>query len=160
MEGDSVHSSIERKLRLRPELYSVKDYISLICTAREVPKGYDVETFTHKDFLNYHEINTIGSIRPLSEKASENKTKIIPGQDTVYDIKALKYKGKEIYVKTDHQHNWEELNQKYRIPVKKPQRLYTSQRPIRKSKYDDLQSLRKFIPDLEDKIFYTELPYS
>lgn len=84
MEVNSVHSTIEAKLRNRREVYIPADYISIIETAR-VTQPYQTFYLGHKDFLQFN---------------SEHYSSIRPGKKTgdpcVNDVVAYQYTPKGV----------------------------------------------------------------
>ncbi|CAG9833313.1 unnamed protein product [Diabrotica balteata] len=152
MECDSMHSSIERKIRNR-EIYSPAGYIAACKSARLNPKPYQVKYLNHKYFKNFSALlNNYTSIRPGCKT----------GDPTVNDLCAIQYRpdGK-LYYKLNFDDTWMVLEKRQR---KKNQGvgdivpLYQNQLPIKKSKYDHLQQLKEVIP-ADYHLFYDTLPF-
>ncbi|ESO97056.1 hypothetical protein LOTGIDRAFT_174663 [Lottia gigantea] len=80
MEADSVHSTIERKLRKKP-IYCPQQYVDYIKKARIVPHPYNVKYISHDFFGEYKKLNYYSSIRPGTKA----------GDPVVNDIRVLKY---------------------------------------------------------------------
>lgn len=65
MECDSMHSTIERKLK--GKIINVPaDCVAACKSARKNPKPYEVTYLSHDYFKNYSTLNLIKSIRPVS----------------------------------------------------------------------------------------------
>jgi len=79
MEVDSMHSTIERKIRNR-KINVPADYVSL-CKTACTTKPYVVEYLTYNFFKSFSKILFCKSIRPGNKK----------GDPVVTDIKALRY---------------------------------------------------------------------
>lgn len=151
MECDSMHSTIERKIRNR-EIYSPAGYIAACKSARLNPQPYQVKYLNHTYFKNFTSLNYHTSIRP------GYKT----GDSTVNDLCAIQYRpdGK-LYYKLNFDDNWIVLEK--RLTRKDPGvgdivPLYQNPLPIKKSKYDHLQQLKEVIP-ADYHLFYDTLPF-
>lgn len=139
MECDSMHSTIERKLKGR--IINVPaDYIPICKSARKHPKPYIVNYLNHTFFLNLSKVNLLKSIRPGFKS----------GDPTVRDLRALKYKpnGKVDY-KLRHSDSFQELP--VRPSSKSPTywkinslpALYKGPLQIKKEKYEHLMFLKQ-----------------
>ncbi|KAK6175213.1 hypothetical protein SNE40_013721 [Patella caerulea] len=141
MEVDSVHSSIERKLRKQP-IYCPQQYVDYIKKARTVPRPYNVKYIAHDFFNDYKILNYYSSIRPGKKV----------GDPVVNDIRVLKYNpGKDgrIEFKLHYSDEFQELPR--RFFVKSPGgeevgKAYTVPLKIKASKYNHLQELKSVIP--------------
>ena len=80
MECDSMHSTIERKLK-RKIINVPADYIAVCKSARKVPKLYIVTYLDHIYLKTTLKLNLIKTIRPGFKS----------GIPTVTDLRALKY---------------------------------------------------------------------
>lgn len=149
MEVDSVHSTIEAKLRNRRQVFVPADYIDIIETAR-IKNPYKTHYLSHDDFLKF-DTSIYCSIRPGSKK----------GDPCVNDVVAYQYTPKGIInYKLSMHDEWTELPQraKKRLEVKERPKLYNGPCPIENSKYLHLQELKQLIPQ-DYREFYTNLPY-
>lgn len=154
MECDSMHSTIERKLRKR--IINVPaDYVQVCQTARESPRPYHVEYLDYTFFRNFEKLKFIPSIRP------GRKT----GDPTVTDIRALQYNPDgTILFKTRHVEEWKSLPHRYKkqthqiLTYDELPRLYSNPIPIKAEKYQHLMSLKSTLQrDYHD--FYDSLPH-
>ena len=99
MECDSMHSTIERKLK-RKIINVPADYIAVCKSARKVPKLYIVTYLDHTYFKKISKLNLITSIRQGFES----------GDPTVTDLRALKYDADgKIEYKLRHTDDYKEL---------------------------------------------------
>lgn len=80
MECDSMHSTIERKLRNR-EIYAPSGYFEVCRTARIKPRPFIVTVLDHKYFKKFSSMKAPISLRPGSK----------PGDPTVTNIRAIQY---------------------------------------------------------------------
>lgn len=152
MEGDSVHSCIERKLKNRI-INLPSDYVTATKEARIKPFPYETCMLHYNFFLNYADpqLWRYSSIRP-GRKAGDPK---------VTDIKAIAYLPDGlIRVKLDYNSEWMELPQRpKRLPViEHYESLHTKQLPIHESKFKHLQELKTLLP-ADCQSFYDSLPY-
>lgn len=152
MEVDSMHATIERKLKNR-NINVPADYMHVCRTARKNPSPYHVKYLTHDFFKNLESLKFYQSIRPGRSV----------GDPTVTDIKALKYLNDgEIQYKIRHTEEWRLLNQ--RKKALSPQmfndipNLYKERRKIKKEKFQHLQILKKTL-DVDYHQFYDTIPY-
>ena len=151
MECDSMHSTIERKIRNK-EIYSPAGYIAACKTARLNPRPYQVEYLHHRYFKNFSALKYHSFIRP------GYKT----GDPTVNDLCAIQYRhdGK-LYYKLNFDDDWMALKKRL---SRKSQGigdivpLYQNELPIKKSKYDHLQQLKEVIP-ADYHLFYDTLAF-
>lgn len=91
MECDSMHSTIERKLR-RQEIFTPAGYVNVCKMARLHPKPYNVTYLDHSFFKDYSTVKYLSSIRPGSRQ----------GDPTVADITCIQYlPGLKVRVKTN-----------------------------------------------------------
>lgn len=151
MECDSMHSTIERKLRNR-DIYSPAGYIAACKSARSDPKPYQVKYLNHQYFKNFSALKYHTSIRP------GYKT----GDPTVNDLCAIQYRPNgKLYYKLNFDDDWMVLEKRL---SRKTQGigeivpLYQNPLPIKKSKYDHLQQLKEVIPS-DYHLFYDSLPF-
>lgn len=152
MECDSVHSTIENKIRNKP-IYCPQNYVDYIKEARQ-NQPYEVMYLSHDFFKNYSSLNYYSSIRPGSRV----------GDPVVTDIRVLKYTGEgSIEYKLNYSGEFQDLPR--RSKVKAPQAndtvegLYQSQIPIKKTKFQHLQELKHVIPR-DYHPFYDSLPHN
>lgn len=153
-EADSVHARIEQSLK-KTKVYSVDGYVALIESARKTNDGktkpYQVQRVTYTDFQDYSNVKYYKSIRPGTEI----------GADTVNMLKAIKYSPEgPIQYKLRFSEPWRDIpaEHKYQRATRRICRKYDAPLPITKSKYKDLQRLKKFIPDCHHP-YYDSLSY-
>lgn len=151
MECDSMHSTIERKIRNR-EIYSPAGYIAACKSARLHPRPYHVEYLTHRYFKNFSGLKYHTSIRP------GYKT----GDPTVNDLCAIQYRPNgKLYYKLNFDDEWMILEKRQSRKIQENGEivpLYENPLPIKKSKYDHLQQLKQLIP-ADYHLFYDTLPF-
>ncbi|GFO42351.1 hypothetical protein PoB_006885600 [Plakobranchus ocellatus] len=150
MEVDSVHATIEKKIK-GVEIHTPSDYVKLMKEARINPKPYDVEYLSHGFFSNYKDFGTLKSIKPGKRVGDANVT----------DIRALKYcLDGTIQYKLQYKDDWTSLPlpRQDKIQEGNPKQMYTARLKIKKSKFDHLQSMKNVI--LSDAhSFYDALPH-
>lgn len=137
MECDAVHALIEKKKKCK-ELFVPMDFVNVIKKARSVPEPYNVHYIDHNFFKNYSQIKFYKSIRPGLKT----------GDPQVIDIKCLKYDNSGMYFKLNYKEEWILSPQrKLKYDIKKTiLPLYENPLEIKKKKYNDLQTLKKVIP--------------
>ncbi|KAK6171771.1 hypothetical protein SNE40_018203 [Patella caerulea] len=148
MEVDSVHSAIENKLRNR-EVYWPAEYVNIFRSARRESQ-YKIKYVDHTFFKNYSQLSYLSSIRPGNSV----------GDHVVTDIRALKYSPDlKVEFKLLFSEEWQLLP---RRPKARHNQfvtpLYRHPLPIKKSKWQHLQELKKVLPR-EYHHFYDSLPY-
>lgn len=150
MEVDSVHSTIENKIKEHTH-YVPADYIRDIREARMQPSPYFVQNLTYKDFFCFAN-GYYKSIRPGYHK----------GDPYVTDLRCLKY--------APHGHIWFKLNfseSSRELPrqpkpiadvytVIKP--LYKKPVPIKMRKFKELQELKN-LEEEDYQPFYENLSH-
>lgn len=152
MEADSVHAQIEKQVRKR--IFNCPaDYVSAIENARKNPSSYSVKYLDHTFFHKYEDLNYFKSIRP-GKKA---------GDPCVVDLRALQYTPLEVSYKLRFKDEWRTLSergllQNQALELSDIPPLLTERVPIKKSKYDDLQSLKATLPS-DYHSFYDNLPW-
>ena len=150
MEVDSIHSVIERTLKNR-SIYSPASYIDLIEYAKKKDPKYEVLCLDHTFFRDFRPFNFYNSIRP-------GRT---AGDHCVTDICQLRYTDDISYELAHTADDWVILPQRKNKEVditNIPGRIYAIQRPIKHSKWDDLQSLKLVIPK-DYHPYYNSLEY-
>ncbi|CAG2225419.1 unnamed protein product [Mytilus edulis] len=152
MECDSIHSTIERKLRNKP-IYCPQNYIDLIKDARP-HQPYDVKYLSHEFFGKYSELKYYSSIRPGNRV----------GDPVVTNIRVLKYtEDGSIQYKLNFSDQYQDLPRRSKVGLPSVddtiERLYLSQVPIKKAKYQHLQELKAVIPR-DFHPFYDSLPHN
>lgn len=142
MEVDSVHATIERKLK-NASIYCPAEYAAVMRTARSKPSPYVVKYLDYRFFRDHSKTVTIPSIQPGSKV----------GDPTVTNVHALKYKDGSIQYKLKFSDDWQDLphprraRQSLATEVElPPPSLYQDHRPINDSKYEHLQQLKFVIP--------------
>jgi len=148
MECDSMHSVIERKIKI--DICTDRDYYLLISTARLHPQPYVVKQLRHTDFKKM-DGGFLSSIRP-GKKAGDPK---------VHNLRSLHYRPNgEVLFKLSFTEEglWEQLPQRSR-PVDALQwsRMFSAQIPLKQRKYQDLQSMKIVLPK-DCHSFYDDLP--
>lgn len=150
MECDSVHSSIETKLKNKT-IYVPQDYIEICKSSRNPP--YNVKYLDHSFFNNY------------ADKQNQKYKSIRPGNKTgdacVTNIRQLKYEDGKIAYKLnyDNDSEWQEIPQKCSNVVSQYPKLYKSRQKITSRKFKDLQDLKSVIP-ASYHAFYDNLPHA
>ncbi|KAF0706536.1 Uncharacterized protein FWK35_00033566, partial [Aphis craccivora] len=136
MEVDSMHSTIERKVRNR-KINVPADYIS-ICKSACIKSPYTVEYLTHNFFKSYSSITFCKSIRPRNKK----------GDPIVTNLKVIKYElDRQIKYKlrfTEEDWSTLKLKNSKQIAVKFDElpQLHNDRLKIKKEKYEHLQQLK------------------
>ena len=147
MEADSVHSTIERRLRHR-QIYWPPEYSEVFTSARSKPHLYIVKNVDFNFFKDFSNISYYRSIRPGNSA----------GDPQVVDIRALKYSPDGVIsYKLDHTDDWAPLPRRSnRGAAVQITQLYRQPRSIKKSKWDHLQQLKTVMP-MEYHGFYDNL---
>lgn len=152
MEGDCVHSAIERKLKNRL-VHLPSDFLSVTKEARKNPREYEAIMVNYNFFKNF------------SDPATWRYTSIRPGRRAgdpkVTDIRAILYdKEGDIKVKLDFDSNWEALPQRANKigVVREYKPLHKTKINITLQKFKHLQELKSVIP-LDCHSFYDDLPH-
>ncbi|CAG5056101.1 unnamed protein product [Parnassius apollo] len=153
MEGDCVHSAIERKLKNRL-IHLPSDYLSVTKEARKNPCEYETVMVDYTFFKNYSAPETwrYTSIRP-GRKAGDPK---------VTDIRAIFYDNTGlIKFKLDFDSDWDSLPQRVNkiAIIREYASLHRNRIPITYQKYKHLQELKSVIP-LDCHSFYDSLPHN
>ncbi|KAF2900770.1 hypothetical protein ILUMI_05423 [Ignelater luminosus] len=155
MEVDSMHSTIEKKLK-KAIINVPADYVT-ICQFACTKSPYHVEYLSHSSFKNLEQnLRFFKSIRPGKEA----------GDLTVNDVKEIKHTSNMIFYKLRHSEEEDEKPLPVRMDSKVKARpfseihaLYNCRLKIKKEKYDHLQLLKKSIqPDYHK--FYDDLPHN
>ena len=149
MECDSVHSTIEQKLR-KKSMYCPANYVQAIKEARR-NMPYEVKYLTHDFFTDYSTVQYYSSIRPGIKK----------GDPVVTDVRQFQYSPDgTIHYKLRHTEEWSLLPRTSTAAkpaaVKTP--LYQEAPKIKQTKYKHLQELKAVIPR-DYHAFYDNLPY-
>jgi len=152
MEVDSMHSTIERKVRNK-KINIPADYVT-ICKTACTKEPYYVEYLTFDFFKSFSKILFFKSIRPGNKK----------GDPVVTEIKCLMYKSdKTVFYKLRFSENWATLplarNSSKQGPINfdtLPQ-LLTERIKIKKEKFEHLQQL-KMSMEKDYHSFYDNLP--
>lgn len=149
MECDSMDSTIERKIVA--DIFTPRDYVIILQTARIRPSPYHVKVLKHDEFLKLNASHFL-SIRP-GKKA---------GDLTVHDLRALQFSSEgKVHFKLSFSEAsvWEELPQRVQAPngpmawIRLPCAL-----PIQERKFQDLQSMKPIMP-AECHHFFDNLPH-
>lgn len=156
MECDSVHATIERKLRNK-KIFLPSDYARITEEARSTePEKYEVRMVKYDFFTNFNDNLVYSSIRP-GKKA---------GDPNVVDIRALKYTPEGIiFYKLDFDDNYTPLPQRIKrnnmsviIPKDIFKKLHKERLKIKKTKFNHLQELKPVMPE-DCWLFYNSLPH-
>nr|CAH7749724.1 unnamed protein product [Callosobruchus chinensis] len=158
MEADSIHSTIERKLR-HTNINVPADYVAICRNAHRNPRPYTIYYLEHGFFKNFSKLTFVKSLRPGKKV----------GDPQVTDIRALRYSPDgSIAYKLRHSEEYQELSFN-RIPKNTRQQLfcpfgelptlYNAPLPVKKEKYSHLQFLKSSL--LADyHLFYDTLPHN
>jgi hypothetical protein len=150
MEVDSVHHTIEMKLKKR-EIYLPTDYIN-VCKDARSKNPYRVKYLNFSCFSDYSSLKYYTSIRPGYKK----------GDPTVTDIRCLKYNpDSTIQYKINYDDQWINLPNKNRkehnYTIKN---LYNEPIKIKEDKFLHLQQLKLVLPKhtwpFYDSVQYTK----
>lgn len=149
MEVDAVHSTIEKQLTKRREVYLPSDYIDIMRSARR-QDPYEVVYLGYEDFVQFS--------TPFYTTIRPGKVK---GDPCVNDICCIRYG--EVKLKFSEEFVQLPCRPKHpKIDVIPHERLYTAEYLIEKSKYDHiqytLQELKLLCPQ-DCRPFYTNLNY-
>jgi len=136
MEVDSVHHTIEMKLKKR-EIHLPTDYIN-VCKDARIKIPYRVKYLEFSCFNDYSPVKYYTSIRPGSSK----------GDPTVTDIRCLKYKPDSfIQYKLMYDDEWKDLpHRNKKIGTFQVKRLYKDRIKIKNEKFEHLQQLKSVLP--------------
>lgn len=150
MECDSMHSTIERKMKM--DIITPRDYMIILQTARIQPKPYHVKMVKHDEILKLNGSYLL-SIRP-GKKA---------GDPTVHDLRALQFSSDgKVHYKLSFSENsvWEALPQRVQVPNESMAwiRMFPCALPIKERKFQDLQSMKQVMPP-ECHHFFDNLPH-
>lgn len=153
MECDSVHSTIEQKLKGRT-INVPADYVSLCKSARKNPKPYEVYYLDHTYFKDFSTLNLLKSIRPGHKV----------GDPTVNNLRALKYSPDgTTEFKIRHSEEFTTLpsraqkNPQY-LPIESLPVLYKDKLAIKKEKFEHLMFLKQFM-EKDYHSFYDSLKH-
>jgi len=152
MEEDSVNSAIEKQLRAST-IYSPAGYIERFKRARS-DYPYAVRYRTHTFAKDYAKFRYYDSIRP-GKRA---------GDPVVTDIRVLRHLPVGVVeYKLDFDDEFQELPRPRNAPTAKltdtVSQLQTGPNPIKQTKYDDLQYLKRYIPQ-DYHLFYDNLMHT
>ncbi|CAI6373427.1 unnamed protein product [Macrosiphum euphorbiae] len=161
MECDSAHSMIERKL-YNKDIFLPSDYVRITTEARKFPNTYKAVLLKYDYFYDFKPLKEYTSIRPGISK----------GEPEVKDIRVLLYDPasfkiyykllfNEPYCEVPRKIIRKKLNQNLSNNIGgeifKFEKLNKSPLPLTKSKCNDLQKLKKFMPT-DTHSFYDTLP--
>lgn len=156
MECDSAHALIERSVKNK-DIYLPSDYVKIAKECKKTKPYYHADLLDHSYFLDY------------SPKTSQIYKSIRPGKGIgdpqVKDMRDLKYNPElqRIEYKLSFDDDYKELPQrqaKSNITKQKDFKLlYKSQLPLTMSKFEDLQKLKKVLPQ-DTHAFYDTLPHA
>lgn len=152
MEADSIHSTIERRLRFR-SIQVPADYIAVIKEAR-ISQPYLVQYIEHGFFKSFDDHLFYKSVRPGKGV----------GAPCVTDVRAFLYHPEGIIkFKFNFSDEWSELPQR-KITTMLPTdfhelpNLHKTRITIKKRKYNDLQELKTILP-ADYHSFYDDIPF-
>ncbi|XP_063219190.1 uncharacterized protein LOC134529234 [Bacillus rossius redtenbacheri] len=148
MECDSVHSTIERKLKKRP-IHLPSNYVTITKQARKKPFPYEAKWMDFDAFTDY------------SAKSLQRLHSLRPEQRKVTDIRCLRYSPDGcIEFKINFHEDLQVLPQRCKVitsPVQWPS-MHTEPRKISSQKYSHLQQLKPVLPR-DYHAFYDSLPH-
>lgn len=144
MEADSIHSTIERKLK-NIDINVPADYVGVCLKARKFPSPYKVKYLDYTFFKDFGSIKFLTSLRP-------GRT---VGDPLVTHIRAIKYSPNgTVHYKLRHSEGYMKLcNQRNSVKtccaqsVEKLPNLYGKPISIKKNKFEHLQSLKRSLPE-------------
>jgi len=152
MEVDSMHSTIERKIRHK-KINIPADYVTA-CKTACIKNPYYVEYLSFNFFKSFSKIMFFKSIRPGNKK----------GDPVVTEIKALMYEAnKEVSYKLRFSEDWSNLllsrnsSSQTPISIETLPPLHTHRINIKKEKYEHLQQLKESM-EKDYHSFYDNLP--
>lgn len=138
MEVDSVHSSIERKIK-KKKIYVPQNYVEMISDCRR-NQPYLVHYVDHTFFKKFSDLNFYSSIRPGYKV----------GDPVVSDIRVITYTPDgNVQVKLGYRDAFADLPRRARNveqPNERVPRLHDGPLKIKKTKYEHLQALKAVIP--------------
>jgi hypothetical protein len=135
MEVDSIHSTIERKLR-NMDINVPGEYVNVMKNARSPP--YNIIYLEHHFFKDFTHVGPYCSIRPGKKV----------GDPTVMDLRCIKYtpEGKVLY-KLDHEcDEWMEMPKPRNAHTENVVVLYNEPLKIKETKFNHLQQLKSVLP--------------
>lgn len=152
MEVDSMHSTIEKKLRNR-NINVPADYVDVCKKARTNPFPYTVNYLNFEYFKKYSSLKIVPSIRPGKKS----------GDPTVNQIHALKYNEEGfIEYKLNFSDPWKILQQRIKpfnpIQLDNIPKLFETQPKISEDKFKHLQELKKSLKQ-DYHSFHDSLPH-
>lgn len=151
MECDSVHAAIERKLKNR-EIHLPSEYLKVTQEARQKPRPYEAIDLQYTFFRNFSlsEHLRYTSIRPGRQK----------DDNTVTNIKVMKYDESRIQVKIDYDGNWEDIPGRMKsMPIiEEYPPMYVARCKVSYAKWKHLQELKSVLPK-DVHLFYDNIPY-
>lgn len=153
MEGDSMHSAIERALKNR-DINVPAEYIEICKLARKKPSPYKVTYLNHEFFRKFDDVQFYKSIRPGRGK----------GDAKVTDMRAIQYNPNgDIHFKLYFTEEWKTLPQRKSVPVKpilltELPNLHRTKKKISAKKFEDLQYLKNTLPE-DYRQFYENLDH-
>lgn len=147
MEVDSVHSTIERRLKNR-DIYLPTDYIN-VCREARHNNPYNVKYMNYDEFKDFSKIGYYSTIRP-GYKAGDPK---------VSELHGLMYlPSGEIKYKINYDDIWKQFPKRPRSGEYTIGQLYKIRPKIKTEKYNHLQSLKSVL-DKQFWNFYDDLPH-
>ena len=138
----SMHSSIERQTK--KDVFTPRDYVNRMVTARKNPAPYEVEQMTYSDFKKLS-ADYLTTIRPGK----------VAGDATVSDVRALHYEGTLVQYKLKFSDVWQTMP--HRVSKVNPvwENRFQSRLPIKERKFNDLQALKVVMPQSVHSFFDT-----
>ncbi|KAJ8981068.1 hypothetical protein NQ317_007204 [Molorchus minor] len=147
MEVDSVHSTIEKRLKNR-DIYLPTDYIA-VCREARAKNPYRVKYLQYSDFQDYSKVRFYGSVRPGIRAGDPQVTNV---HCFVYLPEGL------IQYKLNYTDDYKNLPRRAKVGEYPVTQLYKSQQKIKDEKYNHLQQLKKVL-DQQFWQFYDNLPH-
>ncbi|XP_031338517.1 uncharacterized protein LOC116167318 [Photinus pyralis] len=148
MEVDSVHSTIERRLKNR-DIYLPTDYIA-VCKEARNRNPYNVKYMKYTDFRDYSKVKYYSSIRPGRK----------PGDPQVNQVHCFMYSPEGIInYKLQYKDEWQVLPTRSHLDQYEVTQLYDTKQNIKQDKFNHLQHLKQVL-DQQFWEYYDNLPHA
>lgn len=159
---DRCFGLIERQRKITESIYVPQHWLNVISQAKKVEPKFTTIEMKRDDFISCKQMENIitnGKISQENEKIYwMNMQKIINNRQSPFDLITEKYSvTSDQPIKVSLKKRGEKNAMKVFSSVNFTP-LYTSSRPIKKKKYDDLLKLKEFIP-IEYHWFFNSLTY-
>ncbi len=175
-EGDSMHSTIEREMRVLREVFLPAQLATAFALARKYPnKPYHVREMLSSDILDWKELSTAVFGQGNSRVKETDDGQLISWK-TFKAVKGVKATPDKVYVKMSHFQDFKPVTLGARVrsnkskqdvsKLPKPKQAYTKTKGVPKlaqAKYTDLMQMvngpRPLIRNPEHVAFYKNLPH-